>query len=126
MPFMSFPTAFYGILSVLSYQLLFLSQRPVNLGVIVCVLMCAALSRSMCVDVHDQLRCEFIWFDVCASFQLGSMDWHACDDLKTFQSDPITTASAVAAACTARSQPAQLLPQHMCTRAHMAWCGGAA
>ena len=56
MPFMSFPTAFYGILSVLSYQLLFLSQRPVNLGVIVCVLMCAYAISRMVTNPEDGIK----------------------------------------------------------------------
>ena len=46
MPHFSFTTAFFSTLSVLSYQLLFLSNRPVSFSVIVCLLLCAyAITR---------------------------------------------------------------------------------
>ena len=64
MPLMSFPTAFYGILSVLSYQLLFLSQRPVNLGVIICVLMCAYAISRMVTNPEDGVK---FTAEVCSS-----------------------------------------------------------
>ena len=53
MPVLSSVTAFYSVLSILSYQLLFLSQRPVNFSVIICVILCAYAVTRLVSSTED-------------------------------------------------------------------------
>lgn len=48
-PMISFPTAYYGVLAALSYQLIFLSHRTVTISVVLCLLLCAfAIAVLLC------------------------------------------------------------------------------
>ena len=56
MPFLTFSTAFFSTLSVLSYQLLFLSNRPVSFSVILCLLLCAYAMTRLVSSPEDSVH----------------------------------------------------------------------